>query len=176
MIVLIFAAAMAAEPDPYRCEAVFQGPVAACGISQNIVATGHGRNEDQARKAAQARLVEAISAAASVRAVRAADTLASAETRSEVNTCARVSADAARVHCYSEPELNEKRLCFASFEDSSCWRGQMIDLEGPAWKMMETGRTRICARLDETLQDAEAEHRLSCETRCKQQARVRCPS
>ena len=175
MYLLLLSAALAAEPSPGRCEAVFMGPVEQCSLPGSWAASGFGKNETQARKHALARLEIVLAAGAETRAEKAADTPVAAEAKAEVGSCPKIAEDAARVHCYAEAAIAEKRLCFASFEDRGCWRGTMEDMEGTAWKMMESGRDLICHKLDASLVDAAAEKRASCQARCQQQARVRCP-
>lgn len=175
MLLLLLGAALAADPTPGRCEAVFLGPVAECSLPGSWAASGFGKNESQARKHALARLEAVLQAGAEARAEKAADTPAAAEAKAEIGTCPKVAEDAARVHCYAEAAIAEKRLCFASFEDPGCWRGPMQDMEGTAWKMMEAGRDLICQELDTALAAESAEKRASCQAKCQQQARVRCP-
>jgi hypothetical protein len=175
MMLLLLGAALAGDPSPGRCEAVFLGPVAECSLSGSWAASGFGKNESQARKHAVERLERALAAGAEARAEKAADTPAAAEARAEVATCPKVAEDAARIHCYAEPPLVEKRLCFADFDDDACWRGEMQDMEGTAWKMMEAGRDLICKDLAAALSDAPKETQARCAAKCEQQARVRCP-
>jgi hypothetical protein len=175
MFLLMLSVALAADPSPGRCEAVFLGPVESCSLPGSWAASGFGKNEAQARKHAIARLEVVLAAGAEARAEKAADTPVAAEAKAEVGSCPKVAADTARVHCYAEAAIAEKRLCFASFEDPGCWRGRMEDMEGTAWKMMESGRELICQKLDESLTEVPPEKRASCQARCQQQARVRCP-
>lgn len=175
ILLLLLSVALASDPSPGRCEAVFLGPVAECSLPGSWAASGFGKSEAQARKHALARLEAVLTAGAAARAEKAADTPVAAEARAEIHSCPKVAADGARVHCYAEAAIAEKRLCFASFEDAGCWRGPMEDMEGTAWKMMESGRDLICQRLDESMAAEPAEKRASCQARCQQQARVRCP-
>lgn len=177
MLALLLATALAAEPVPARCEAVFIGPTDGCTLRGSWAASGFGRNEDQARKNALARLADALESGAAAKAAKAAGTLASVEAEAQQRSCPDVGAEAARVHCYAEPDMTDKRLCFATFDDAGCWRRRMVDLSGPVWKANEIGRDRVCAVVDEVLQEEEAsdEKRLECVSRCQRQARVRCP-
>lgn len=172
---LLLSVALAGEPLPGRCEAVFMGPVEECSLPGSWVASGFGRTESQARRHALARLSDALQFGAAARAAKATDTVAQPGADAEVRSCPRVGADAARVHCYPAAELVETRLCFASFEAPDCWPGDMLDLEGVAWKMMESGRDNVCRSLAASLTGASEEQQASCQARCQQQARVRCP-
>ena len=172
---LLWSPALAGTPGPVRCEAVLTAPVADCPLSGQWAASGFGRRESQARSHAVERLESLIAAEAEVRVSRIAPGEAMEPVRAAVRTCPRRVAEAARVHCFTEPPLAEERLCFASFEDESCWRGPPLDLNGVAWKIMETGRDTICEALAEALADAAPDKRARCEARCLQQARVRCP-
>jgi hypothetical protein len=178
LLVLLLATALAADPTPARCEAVFLGPTEGCALRGSWAASGFGKSEEQARKNALDRLAAALEAGAAEKAAKAAGTLASVDAEAQQRTCPDAGVEAARVHCYLEPEMEEKRLCFATFDDSGCWRRRMVDLTGPMWKAHEIGRDRVCAAVDDALaaEDAPDERRHGCQARCQQEARVRCPA
>jgi len=167
--------ALAGTPAPVRCEAVLTAPVEDCPLSGQWAASGFGRRESQARSHAIERLEALIAAEAEVRVSRMAPGAGTERMRATVRACPRRVADAARVHCFAEPSLAQERLCFASFEDDTCWSGPLLDMQGAAWKMMETGRAEVCEALAAKLADAAPEKRARCEARCLQLARVRCP-
>ena len=175
MLALLFASAIAGGPEPSRCEAVFTGPIDECPLNGRWVASGFGRTERRAQRNATERLRALIAAEAEARVARLAPGPAVETARASLRACPQRVADVARVHCYAEPVLTESRLCFASFEDLSCWRGPMFDLEGVSWRMMEEGRELVCDALSESLVEAPSEERARCEARCLQEARVRCP-
>jgi len=172
---LLWSPALAGTPGPVRCEAILTAPVEDCPLSGHWAASGFGRRESQARSHALERLEALIAAEAEVRVSRIAPGAATAQVRATVRSCPRRVADEARVHCFAEPSLAEERLCFASFEDDTCWPGPLLDMQGVAWKMMETGRDEVCEALAATLADAAPDERARCEARCLQLSRVRCP-
>jgi hypothetical protein len=166
-------AALAAEPA--RCEAVFTGPTRACSLSGQWTASGTGKVESQARKAAVRRLEDLIASAVESRQAQTSGTLAAATTARDAFACRQGLAQQARIYCYPEPELIERQLCFASFKDADCWRGLPVTIEAPAWRGMEMGREQLCdAVVDAVPATASDAHRLDCRVRCLQESSVRC--
>jgi hypothetical protein len=82
----------------------------------------------------------------------------------------------AQFFCHADAELSQSRLCFAEFPDPTCFRGASLDLEGPAWKVMEEGREKICADSDAAMaaQNVALQRRNECMAKCLSTATVKC--
>jgi hypothetical protein len=153
---------------------VWTGPSAGCDLSGTWASTGFGDDEAAARDAALDRLrkallagVEATSRAAEVRG----------GTSLSADACPQAAAALARFTCFSEPTLRESRLCFADLPDGDCWSADPIVLEGTAWREMDRGRDQVCRQAEDALRasNASAVQVATCNARCWQLARVRCP-
>jgi hypothetical protein len=176
-VIALLLSSLAFAGDPYRCEAVWSGPaVEGCGLSGRWAATGTGKNQENAREAAAQRLGDAVQAAADGRAIKARGTPAEQITDRERSTCMPTVLVEAQFFCHADPELSQTRLCFADFPDSNCFRGASLDLEGPAWKVMEEGRVKICAESDAAMaaQNVALQRRSECMAKCLSTATVKC--
>ena len=171
----LITAALAGEP--YRCEAVFTGPTRACELRARLSTTGTGKTESSARKAALRRLEQLVTVASEERLMRASSSMARAIAEQDVVSCAENATERAEVFCYAEPVLDQRKLCFATLRDRSCWRGAPIDIaSGPSWRAMEQGREQLCTAMDAALIEDEASpvDRLSCQAACLSESSVRC--
>ena len=167
-----------AERLPARCEAVWRGPTAGCGLTGEWLTVGTGRSESDARKKAGVRLKEAIGILSQEAADRAADSIASAKTEEDRRLCARHVYDSATFICQDDVDLAESRICYAEMPRGTCWQSSMITLEGEVWRMMELGQDLVCAEVERALneKDAPLAVRQSCQAECRTSARVRCPT
>jgi hypothetical protein len=167
-----------AERLPARCEAVWRGPTAGCGLTGEWLAVGTGRTETDARKKAGVRLKEAIGILSQEAADRAATSIASAKTEEDRRLCARHVYESATFVCEDDADLATSRICYAEMPRGTCWQSSMITLEGEVWRMMELGQDLVCAEVERALveQEASLAARQSCQAECRTSARVRCPS
>lgn len=152
-----------------RCEAIWIGPAKKCGIQGEWAASGAGPNEAIARASAVARLVEAVGQSAELDVLRRPIAL------TDPKKCAEVAESGARVTCFEEPTLWEKRQCFVDLPVKDCGTLPMLELSGVQWRITEKGRTQMCKALDKHLAKAVPQIRAQCLSRCAQDVRVRCP-
>ncbi len=155
---------------PVRCEAIWIGPVRHCGLQGEWAATGAGRREESAKKSAVIRLVRAVHAAAELDAIRRP--LAGTDPA----RCAAKAEETARVICFPEPSLAQKRHCYVDLPVENCGAFPMFEIDGVGWKVSEKGRDRMCKAVEKRLLLADPATRARCRSRCAQDARVRCPS
>ncbi len=176
LLALAIPATASADSAPFRCEAVFMGPAKDCGLDGAWTVTGTGRNEAQARKNAESRLEELIEAAVELRASKAAGTIAMATVEIERKQCPSAAEAETKFYCHAEPSLAEDQLCFAALNDSSCYSGYSLDMQGVGWKMLETGHDQLCSavRTEQQRSKASDAQQLRCEVTCLREARLRC--
>ena len=167
----------ATAADAVRCEAVWRGPDATCGLSGDWAASGTGRSERAARRAAQDRLRETVEYGARLAVQKASGTFAEALRVEEVRACPDAVADEASLLCRAEAELSERRLCYADMPSGPCWSSPIIMVEGPIWKTMEQARELVCDEVDRALRARTADEPvlLACAVACRADARIRCP-
>jgi hypothetical protein len=166
-----------AGPSPGRCDAVWTGPVGKCEIQGVFVAAGTGKDIEAAGDAALARLLEAVEHDLALRTLKSAGTQAGARMDQWASQCPGEVKRAVELRCAVDPTLAERRICYADFDESACWSGDIVDVEGRVWKAMEQGRNRLCSQVDpwlESRQVSQAE-RHACSSQCLQGVRVRCP-
>ena len=175
-IVMMGVSSTAYAGDPYRCDAVFVGPVQGCSLSGEWVGTADGRSEGAAKKLATARLGAAIQAGADLQVMRTAGTMGALGAEPNQRTCVEAALGKVRLSCFKEPALAESQICFADLADESCYGGLALDYVGTAWKMSEKGRSEICAAVDSWLTDrgASREDRAACQVTCARESLVRC--
>ncbi len=162
--------------DPYRCDAVYVGPVKGCSLSGEWVVTATGRSEGAAKKLAIARLGETVQVGADLQVLRTAGTMGALGAEPDQQTCAKAAMDKARLSCLEKPALAESQVCFADLADESCYGGLALDYVGTAWKVSEKGRVAICAAVETWLADrgASREERATCKVTCARESTVRC--
>ena len=80
-------------------------------------------------------------------------------------------------NCEQIPNLSEKRLCYVDLKSRACWTGEIQNTEGTVYKIMESGRKKMCKQVDKysELEGFTEERRQECLSTCYQEARVRCP-
>lgn len=178
MLAFFLLLAPALATDAFRCEAVMTGPSPACELPGTWSATGTGKTEVAAGKAAIRRLENLVVSVAEERAQRTAGTLAQGVAERAADACNQSASTQARLHCYPEPALADKKICLISLADTACWRSAPLDLEGPAWKVMEQGRDLLCSTMDANLEAAGASdlERLSCQVSCLENTAAKCIS
>ena len=105
MVLVLVATALA---GPMRCEAVYTGAPGACELSGTWSASGVGKSESRARKAARGRLGALVQAAALHRGTRGAGAGAVALAQQHAAACLAGLDSAAQVHCFEEPALGQR--------------------------------------------------------------------
>lgn len=164
---------------PVRCDAVWTGPSTSCDLAGTWASTGLGKDEDDARDAAVDRLWSAMQAGSDALAVRyQAANPNDPSGGPKRDGCQADLTARVRYACIPEPELRERRLCFADLPEPDCWTGDPLMLEGTVWREMERGRELVCRQMEGDLRAANvsAQQLATCRARCYQAARVRCPS
>ncbi len=159
---------------PMRCEAVYSGAGGACELSGTWSASGVGKSEARARKAAQTRLGALVQAAALHRGTRGAGAGAQALAEQHAARCLEGLEAAAQVHCFEEPGLGQRALCLTRLPESSCWRGLPIEVEAPAWRATETGQALLCREVAVQQASAPLLAQHACQMACNQQVRTTC--
>lgn len=160
--------AVAADP-PVRCDAVWLEPSKQCPLEAAVAATGTGRDEASAHAASLSRLSELVAAAARLQEVQYP-----ARPMDDAR-CAAEAERKGRVSCAPATELAAKKTCFVEFSDPECIAVDVFELVGPAWKMMERGRDRICLAVERAHRTAAPIIQHRCVARCLEEALVRCP-
>ena len=171
MVWLWMATALA---GPMRCEAVYSGSGGACELSGTWSASGVGKSEARARKAAQARLGALVQAAALHRGPRGAGAGARAFAEQHAASCLEGLEAVAQVHCFEEPVLDQRALCLTRLPESSCWRGLPIEVEAPAWRATETGQTLLCREIAVQQAGAPLLEQHACQVACHKEAKTTC--
>lgn len=164
---------------PVRCDAVWTGPSTGCDLSGTWASTGYGTTEEAARAAASARLHKAMEAGSDALSIRyQALNPNDPNGGPKRDACETDLAARIRYACIQEPELREKRLCFADLPEPDCWVGDPILIQGPVWRENERGRDQVCRQMEDQLRSSNASNQqvATCRARCDQVARVRCPS
>ena len=89
--------------------------------------------------------------------------------------CATEARAGARITCFPEASLWEKRQCYVDLPVKGCPVMPMIELNGVQWRVIEKGRDKMCKSLTKQLKKVGPRTRLECMSRCFQDVRVRCP-
>ena len=164
---------------PVRCDAVWTGPSTGCDLSGTWASTGFGTTEEAARAAASARLHKAMEAGSDALAIRYLSLNPNDPSGGpKRDACETDLAARIRYACIQEPELREKRLCFADLPEPDCWTGDPLLIQGTEWREMERGREQVCRDMEDQLRasNASTQQVATCRARCAQVARVRCPA
>jgi len=163
--------------SPAQCDAVFIAPAEAnCQIEGSWATTASARSGPKAKELALSKLQEIIQLEIQIR-LNQATLDAQDMIRPLVAGCSSAALEKAEVYCSTEARLAEKEYCYASFNDSSCWKGVGVEITGkPSWKAMEEGRTEVCASMDAWMSEREIDpaRRDSCQLSCMQSAKVSC--
>jgi hypothetical protein len=163
--------------SPTQCDAVFIAPAEAnCQIEGSWATTASARSGAKAKELALNKLQEVIHLEIQVRLNQASPD-AQDLIRPLLVGCSSAAMANAEVYCSSEPRLAEKEYCYASFSDSSCWKGVGLEITGKAtWKAMEEGRTEVCAAMETWMVERNIDQvkRDSCQLACMQSAKVSC--
>lgn len=171
MVLFLVATALA---GPMRCEAVYTGAPGACELSGTWSASGVGKSEARARKAARARLGALVQAAALHRGTRGAGHGARELAQQHAAACLAGLDTAAQVHCFEEPALSQRALCLTQLKGSTCWRGLPIEVEAPAWRATETGQALLCEAVAARQATASRLVQHACQIECNQKVRTTC--
>ena len=171
------AADVPSSKGPTQCDAVFIAPTGKrCQIDGSWAVTASGRSESQAQDRALERLREVVELEIQVRLGQAThegqDLM-----RPRLAGCATAALESARLYCSDEPRLSEKEYCYASFKDTSCWKGLGVEIKDKAsWKAREMGRTDICEAVEAWMIEdgADEQRRNECKLSCLQTAKVAC--
>ena len=161
--------ALASDSPAVRCDAVWLQPTKRCPLERSLAATGTGKDEPSARAAALDRMSQLVSVAAWWQELQVpARTM-------DPKACAEDVASKSRMSCAPATELTDTKTCFVSFSTPECIAVDPFELKGPAWKMMEKGREKICANVDRSHRTSAPIIQAQCLTRCLEEALVRCP-
>ncbi len=155
---------------PTRCEAIWIAPHERCSMQGTWAATGVGPTQDSARAKALERLKEAVRAGAGAANARLPVMILDSQ------VCTDVAVTAARTMCFEEPQLMAKRLCYVDLPGSGCGDLPITERFGVLWKVMESGRNRLCSQVSTATRALPLVQQQQCAARCHQEARVRCPS
>jgi hypothetical protein len=163
--------------SPAQCDAVFIAPAEAnCQIEGSWATTASARSGEKAKELALSKLQEVIQLEIQIRLNQSTPD-AQDLIRPLLVGCSSAALDRAEVYCSADSRLSKKEYCYASFNDSSCWKGVGLEITGkPMWKAMEEGRTEVCAAMDNWMmeRDVDQAKRDTCQLSCMQSAKVSC--
>ena len=173
---MLLALAALATAGPLRCVASWSGPVEGCALWGDLQAEASGANERAATRAAR-RQLEMVAQ----RSVRAYASRFPQYDQQEFERCAALVRDRSFVNCFPDPALAAAdALCFVELDDTACWGGQVLTVEGPGWEVLARGRAQMCEAVDawlvsKSFSDREV-MRAWCAASCLARTTVRCPS
>lgn len=170
MLLALVAVALA---GPARCAATWTGPAPTCALRGEVKATAAGPSEAAARRALKKEIAEVVRLTVASQRARIPTQVAA-----EFEGCAAVVTEDAFVNCFADDSLVEASMCFAELDDRQCWTGQVVQVEGVGWHVLDAGRDAICKAVDERLVTSGwsdlATRRAVCAAACQSRATVRC--
>lgn len=157
--------------DPVRCTATFTGPIEKCKLLGTVSVDGTGSSDAQATRNAQKALSSALVA-------RVASVQSRNPNLTEVDFAGCGAATSRTLVCREDAALSVSGVCFAQFDDASCWVGDVKNWNGSGVEALERGRNEMCSDVDRYLDSLdykdEAELRARCRASCLEKARVSC--
>jgi len=144
-------------------------PSKSCPLQKPLAATGTGKNTIAAQEAAMTRLSTLVVTAAQLQEIQYPSR------PMNVESCAAESIRHGRQTCAPAEELAESKTCYVSFTASECVAVDAFQVKGPAWKMMEKGRDRMCAQVEKAHRTSAPLIQMTCLARCLEETLVRCP-
>ena len=163
------ALAIAADEVPVRCDAVWLRPTKSCPLGRTLAATGTGKNRQMAERAAQNRLALLVQEASDLQVIQYPSRTIDGQ------SCAKDVLQHGRLSCGEASELADSKVCFVSFEAQACIAVDPFQLKGPAWKMMEKGRDKMCSLVATAHQTSAPIIQKTCMALCLEETIVRCP-
>lgn len=172
MTILLFVAQSFAG-DPQVCVATWAGPVEGCQVREAFELSAGGRTVAAAEKATRSAMAQALSKYGL--AWRIDSPLVDP---AELSACT-AKAEAAHAECFPVPTGTKPAYCFVTLDDPTCWDGEVLNLELPAWKAPDAARTLMCDAVDERLiaqNYADVDKlRVKCVASCAAKTKVKCP-
>jgi hypothetical protein len=165
----LFVSFALASDTPFRCDAVWLQPSKLCPLEATVAATGTGSDESSAREASLSRLAQLMASAAELQQLQFSARAMNAE------SCIAEAEKMGRVSCAPVLELVPRKTCYVEFSAPGCVGVDAFELVGPAWKMMEKGRERICESVKKAHRTAAPIVQYKCMALCLEEALVRCP-
>lgn len=172
-MLILFIHSLAFAGEPQRCVATWAGATEGCTIRDSFELAGAGKSQSAAEKSTRTALAEAL------RKAGLAWTIDSPLVDpQELSGCA-AKAEAAHVDCFPIPTGNTPAYCFVTLDDASCWDGEVLNFELPAWKAPDRARKEMCAAVDARLvaqnyTDVD-KLRVKCAAACAAKTKVNCP-
>ena len=166
---VLMALAIADDDVPVRCDAVWLSPTKTCPLGRTVAATGTGKNQQMAERAAQGRLELLVREASELQEFQYPSRPIDGE------SCANDVMNHGRISCAEASELADAKTCYVSFEADQCIAVDPFQLKGPAWKMMEKGRDKMCSAVATAHQTSAPIIQKKCMSLCLEETIVRCP-
>ena len=157
-----------------RCVATWRGPVPGCPIDGDIVASATRGSPTSAERAARRQLAKVLDLTAGELVTRVPDKYSA-----EYVLCTERTLDKADVSCSTELSSTDGEFCFVTFDDPSCWSGEVLTVDYGGWRAVLDGRSTMCEEVDARLvrldyTDVE-EARARCQESCAMRTNVSCP-
>ena len=172
MILAGLALAWAAAPT--RCVATWTAFTPACALRGDFSGIGAATSREAAERSARRHLATVIE-----RSQAAMTAVNPNLVKAQFMMCQEKAEETAQVDCFEEPSLVESSYCFAELADRDCWDGEVLAVEGPAWRTLQIGRRELCEKVDARLVQLNYSdmvvRRATCAASCEAIATVRCP-